>query len=189
MNSHLTIKAIFLDRDETLNHDPGYISDPELIQLKDNVVKGLTRLKELDYKFFIFSNQSGIGRKYFTIDQLNLVNQRLLDRLSEGNIQIEKIYICPHTEKDNCKCRKPEPGMLLDAMQDYEIDKEKSFIIGDRIKDIQSGSTLSIKGILVHSKVDTEEEKFCPNNLVYEARDILDAAEYIENYSFLTPLK
>ena len=171
------MKAIFLDRDETLNHDPGYINNPDIIKLKNGVVEGLTLLRDAGYTFFILTNQSGVNRGKILPEELEAVHDRLLSLLNEHGIHIEKIYFCPHVDEDKCLCRKPLPGLLEQALDEYEIDIPGSYIIGDRLRDIIPGEKYSIKGILAYRKISVDEP--VPGNFIYEAEDLLDAARHI----------
>jgi len=174
--------AVFLDRDGTLNDDPGYLKDPELVILLPGVAEGLRRLGE--YSLIIISNQSGIGREYLTEEQLGAVNFRLRDILNREGIKIEAFYHCPHLPDSGCDCRKPNPGMLLKATNDYDINLSNSFMIGDRIGDIKCGHNAGVKSILVmtgygpnsmHKRYGWSEQ---PD---YIARNMVDAADYIMN--------
>ena len=171
------MKAIFLDRDETLNHDPGYINNPDIIKLKDGVVEGLSLLGNAGYVFFILTNQSGVGRGKILPEELQAVHDRLLMILQENGIHIEKIYFCPHVDEDHCNCRKPESGLLEQAMDDYDIEIEKSYILGDRLRDIIPGEKFGMRGILVYNKISADEQR--PGNLVHAAENLEDAARFI----------
>lgn len=176
-------KIIFLDRDDTLNKDPGYISKPEQIELLPYVVEGLQLLKNMGYEFIIITNQSGIARKYFTKEDLYKVNQRLLDILSEYSIQILDIFYCPHKDEDNCNCRKPKPGLIQQALEKYKnIDIPNSWIIGDRLRDIFPGEPFHIKGVLVHTSTDDLENKLIPKNLITTKENLYQAALFIQDY-------
>ncbi|MCS7204560.1 MAG: HAD family hydrolase [Leptospiraceae bacterium] len=175
------MKVIFFDRDNTLNYDPGYLSDPDGVYLLPYVVEGLKILQKLNFQFIIITNQSGIGRGYFTEETLFKINQKLLSLLSKEGIDFLNIFYCPHTEKDNCSCRKPKPGLIHQALSLYpEIDLQQSWIIGDRISDIKTGESLSIKGILIDSSLQPDGTS--PKNLIHVARNLKDAAEFIENH-------
>ncbi|MDH5655462.1 MAG: HAD family hydrolase [Spirochaetia bacterium] len=171
------MKAVFLDRDETLNHDPGYINDPEIIKLKDSAAEGLKLLSDAGYIFFILTNQSGVGRGKILPEQLDAVHKRLLEELEKHSIHIEKIYYCPHVDEDHCTCRKPKSGLLDQALSEYEIDIEKSFLIGDRIRDIIPGEKVRMKGILVFNKIAPSDK--IPSNLIFMAENLIDAAGFI----------
>ncbi len=175
-------KIIFLDRDETLNHDPGYLRDASLVQLKDTVPEGLSLLREFGFRFVVLTNQSGVGRGVISPRELSEVNARISEILGENNIHLEKIYICPHTEKDNCNCRKPAAGLLEQAMREFNADPEHSYLVGDRMRDILPGVGTGIEGVLVPGR-ETVPEEPAPN-LIFTADSMLDAAGYILQREF-----
>jgi len=146
--------AVFLDRDGTLNEDPGYICDPELVKLFPDVGETLFRLKnKLDLLFIVISNQSGIARGLITKDQVDSVNQRINTLLNDFNVSIDSFYYCPHhpdySSSEELKCRKPSPEMVLKAAEEFQIDLSKSYFIGDSKADIECGFNASVKTILV----------------------------------------
>jgi D-glycero-D-manno-heptose 1,7-bisphosphate phosphatase len=154
-------KAIFLDRDGVLNEDPGFLHKIEDLKFYPGVIYTLIELSKTDYKIIIVTNQPGIGRGLYSELEYLAFEKEYLDRLakqSEGKIRIDKIYYCPHHPtkgigkyKKICECRKPEPGMLLNAQKDFNIDFSKSFMIGDKRSDIQAGQTVGCKTILVET--------------------------------------
>src|SRR5688572_25227207 len=115
------MKAIFLDRDGTLNTetDDEIVDSADKVWLFDDVLEGLKILAGLDYKIFIVSNQIGIARKRITVDQFNTIHKKIMDLISPSGVHIEKAYICPHEPADNCECRKPKTGMIKQALLDY----------------------------------------------------------------------
>jgi D-glycero-D-manno-heptose 1,7-bisphosphate phosphatase len=175
------MKVIFLDRDNTINDDPGYLSDPDKVRLLPNVIDGLNLLKKQNFEFIIITNQSGIGRGYFKESEMHQVNQRICELLNMADICIKDIFYCPHTDEDNCNCRKPKPGLILKALEKYpDIEIEKSWIIGDSLRDILAGEVINIKGILIHSKDQTISDY--PKNLIKIVSNLKEAAEYILKY-------
>ena len=139
-------KAVFLDRDETLNPDSGYISDPNLFHLYPWVASELKRLKDAGYLLVIVSNQSGLNRGLITPKQLTLIHAKLDTLLfQEVGIHIDHYSICPHTPDENCPCRKPKPYLILDAASQMGVDLSKSFMIGDRSTDYEAGINAKVK--------------------------------------------
>jgi D-glycero-D-manno-heptose 1,7-bisphosphate phosphatase len=172
------MSIIFLDRDNTINYDPGYLSDPNLVQILPYVIDGLKLLNNAGYEFIIITNQSGIGRGYYKEEDMHRVNQRILDILKSQNIFIKDIFFCPHTEEDQCMCRKPKPGLILQALEKYPtINLKTSWIIGDSLRDIFAGENLNIKGVLIDAETKPIEKK--PTNLIYVAKNLKEAAECI----------
>lgn len=180
-------KAIFLDRDGTLNEDPGYIGDPNLVKLLPDVTDALKILyHDLNYKLIVISNQSGIARGLLTHQSVQLVNEKISSLLEASGIKIEKFYYCPsHPEfnsADECLCRKPSPKMVFDAADEFNIDLSQSFLIGDAKTDIECGKNAGLKTILVKTGYGGEhfyqlqKENNLPN---FVAQNLLDASAYI----------
>lgn len=139
-------KAFFLDRDGVLIHDRNYLSDPAGVELCPHVAAALNLIRSHGFRIFAVSNQSGIARGYFTWEELKRVEQRIDELLALEGARIDQWYYCPHHIKGTvapyaaaCKCRKPEPGLLLAAAADHEIDLSQSFMIGDKLSDLKAG--------------------------------------------------
>lgn len=106
----------------------------------------------MGYEIIVITNQSGIGRKYFTENDFLKLTNWMIDKFNENNIKILKVYHCPHSPDENCDCRKPLPGMINQAINDFDIDLDKSWLIGDKISDIQTAINAKIKNnILINS--------------------------------------
>jgi D-glycero-D-manno-heptose 1,7-bisphosphate phosphatase len=140
--------GIFLDRDGTVIHDTGYIGDPDLVQFMPAVLPALRRFQDEGYRLVVVSNQSGIGRGVITQEQYELVARRIADRLGDHGIYTATYY-CPHSPDNRCECRKPNPFLLLRAARDLEIDLARSYMIGDRLTDIEAGAAAGCKTILL----------------------------------------
>jgi len=139
-------KAVFLDRDETLNPDPGYLNDPNLFHLFPWVPSELKKIKNAGFLLIIVSNQSGINRGLITQNQLRLIHSKLDTLLfQEAQIRIDHYAICPHMPEESCECRKPKPRLILDAAKRFKIDLSKSFMIGDRSTDYEAGVNAGLK--------------------------------------------
>jgi D-glycero-D-manno-heptose 1,7-bisphosphate phosphatase len=144
--------AIFLDRDGTINEEMGYINHPDRFKIFPFVAESIKILKEQGFKIIIVTNQSGIARGYFTEELLKEVHGRLIQYLKQKDANLDAIYYCPHhpTVGDkkyrlDCDCRKPKPGMIEKAVKEYNIDLKRSFIIGDRFKDVVFGKRMNLK--------------------------------------------
>lgn len=176
------MKVVFLDRDDTLNEDPGYLNDASRVRLLPGVAEGLQRLQAAGYQFIILTNQSGIGRGLITAEQLEAVHRQLLHLLALEGVQVLDILFCPHVPDDRCECRKPAAGLLWKALELHpQIDVGRSWMIGDRYRDLQPGLHTRvdgkiIPGILVGSK---EEPGTPPANLKYRVADLNEAADCI----------
>ena len=145
-------KVIFLDRDGVINQDYGYVYEIEKFNFIDGVFKACQYFEKLGYEIIIITNQSGIGRKYFTENDFLKLTNWMIDKFNENNIKILKVYHCPHSPDENCDCRKPLPGMINQAISDFDIDLDKSWLIGDKISDIQTALNAKIKNnILINS--------------------------------------
>ncbi|NOU60236.1 D-glycero-alpha-D-manno-heptose-1,7-bisphosphate 7-phosphatase [Marinifilum caeruleilacunae] len=155
-------KAIFLDRDGVINSDVGhyYIYRVEDFVINEGIIPSLKKFSEAGYMLFIVTNQGGVAKGIYTEDDVNKVHEHLLSILRKENITIEKIYFCPHHDSvAACQCRKPSPYFIKKAIKEYNIDPEKSFMIGDSPRDKQSAEAAGITGI----KVDANEniEAYC----------------------------
>lgn len=147
-----------LDRDGTIIKNIPYLSDPDLISFLPGAIAGLNRLVQAGFGLVIISNQSGIARGLVTPDQLNAIHTRLRKLLADEGIPISGIYYCPHHPDDRCACRKPQPGLLVNAIQDNQFDPEKSFMIGDSMVDIGFGKNAGAYTILVRTGNGKETE-------------------------------
>ena len=131
-------KAIILDRDGTLIEDKNYAYKIEDFELLDGVIEGL-KLVQNDFLFFIVTNQSGIGRGYYSIQDFQRFNNHLIHILKKQKIDILKTYFCPHLKEADCECRKPKTKFIDDIIKEFNIDIKGSWMIGDHPSDIQFG--------------------------------------------------
>lgn len=152
-------KAIFFDRDDTLIDDPGYINSPDQVKLLENVPETLNTLRAMGYKLVVVSNQSGVARGIFTEETLGKIHKRLEQLLTENGASIDRIYYCPyHPEgvipkyRRESDMRKPNPGMLLAAGKDLDIDLRESWMVGNGIIDVEAGARANCKTILLDSR-------------------------------------
>ena len=179
------IKVIFLDRDGVINVDTGYTHKIENFKLEKNAVEGLKFLQDQGYEFIITTNQSGIARGYYTEEDFWKFNDYVVSKLKGQGIRILKTYFSPyHPEKGigeykkETTCRKPGTGMLEKAFEDFKIDKQNSWMIGDKWADVKAGIDFSIKSILVKTGKGGSDEKH-KTEVNYIAEDLLDAAKFI----------
>ena len=144
-------KAIFLDRDGVINLEKkDYVKSIKEFQMIDNVPKAIATLKEKGFLVIVITNQSAINRKLLTIEVLNEIHNHLQKILKNNNTSIDYFYFCPHRPDEKCKCRKPNPGMILKAAQEHDIDMNQSFMIGDSLTDIQAAEKAGCEGILLN---------------------------------------
>lgn len=124
--------ALFIDRDGTINRDCPYCHDPTQIDIYMDAVSLIRDYRKRGYLIIVITNQSGLGRHYFSIQDLEAFNEELNRRLKELGAQFDYLYYCPHIPEDNCDCRKPKDGMIRRAVQDHGIDLDSSILAGDR---------------------------------------------------------
>ena len=173
----MTNRAVFLDRDGTIAKDVYYCSRPEDFELFPDTARAIKLLNTRGYKVIVVTNQSGVARGYFTKDVLEQIHSKMLCQLTELGARIDGIYYCPHHPDDNCKCRKPEPQMILRAAGDHDIDIKRSFIVGDKSQDIQLGHNVGCRTVLIPPEVRENESKMpLPD---YVAPDLYQAALWI----------
>jgi histidinol-phosphate phosphatase family protein len=146
------IPAVFVDRDGTIMHDADYCSDPKQVRIFPGVPEALRRLKAKGYKLIIITNQSGIGRGFFTIDQYRAVEAEVLRHLDAD--LIDATYFCPDVPGQHSSCRKPAPGMILQATREHQIDLSRSFFIGDKEVDVECGRSAGVRTIRVQTGFD-----------------------------------
>ncbi len=174
--------AVFLDRDGVLIVERDFLIDPGDIEFYPETIKALAAIKN-HYMKIVISNQSGIARGYFSSEDVERVNSEISRTLGAKGIFIDAWFFCPHGPGDGCSCRKPRPGMILDAAEKLNIDLEKSWIIGDKSSDIEAGKACGIKTIMVNTGYGGSEAGASKVNPDYTASDIGDAIEYINRSS------
>jgi D-glycero-D-manno-heptose 1,7-bisphosphate phosphatase len=183
LNSTIRAKAVFLDRDGTLNEERHYLSRPEDVVLFPGAGAALKRLQDADYRLFIVSNQSGVGRGYFTLEDAQRVNARLLELLAQDQVRIEKIYIAPEAPGAPSRGRKPSPQFLFDARDEFGLDLASSFMIGDKLIDLECGWNGGVaKCILVRTGYGQETERGISGKVnAIVVNDLAGASEWIIN--------
>ena len=140
-------KAFFLDRDGVIIRQVEYLKDPDEVELIPGAVEALREIHRRGFLAVVVSNQSGIARKRFTREELDKVQSRMYELLAAGGEKLDGFYFCPHDPHvDVCECRKPKPGMILQAARDLDIDVGASFMIGDRPADLETGIAAGCKG-------------------------------------------
>jgi D-glycero-D-manno-heptose 1,7-bisphosphate phosphatase len=142
---------VVLDRDGTLIVEAHYLSDPDRVEILDGVPEALRELAEHGWGLVVVTNQSAIGRGFFDEARLEQIHTRLRDLLHDRGVSIDAIYHCPHTPDDGCECRKPEPGMVLRAARELDMDLASCVVVGDNVCDIELGQRLGLPTILVRT--------------------------------------
>jgi D-glycero-D-manno-heptose 1,7-bisphosphate phosphatase len=183
-------RAVFLDRDGTINEEVGYLSQPENIRILPDAPDAIKLLKEAGYKVLVITNQSGVARGYYTEDDVQLINKKINEHLMQSGASIDGFFYCPHHPDGiiaeysyACKCRKPEGGMVLEAADKFNLDLTKSFIIGDKLSDLQMAESLGARAVLVLTGYGKREMEKYRNNSSFEihyiAKNLLNAAHWI----------
>lgn len=149
--------TVFLDRDGTLNYDPGYLSAAAELKLLAGVGPALARLKRAGARLVVVTNQSGVGRGIFTLKDLEAIHARLEDLLEQEAVALDAIYFCPHHPDDGCRCRKPEVGMVERAVSELQVDLRRSYLIGDHVRDMQLANRIGAKSILLTTELVDEQ--------------------------------
>jgi D-glycero-D-manno-heptose 1,7-bisphosphate phosphatase len=170
-------KAVFLDRDGVINIEKEYLYKIEDFEYTTRLFEALKSFEQNGYKLFIITNQSGIGRGYYSEKQFRDLTKWMIEDFKKRSIIIEAVSYCPHTPDDNCNCRKPNPKMILDLSKTYNIDLKKSWLIGDKESDIKSALNAGIENtILVKTghKIDENntEAKYIRNS-VFDTIDLI----------------
>ena len=156
----MSIKTIFLDRDGVINKDTNYLFRIEDFEFISGVFEACNYFKILGYKIIIITNQSGIGRGYFTSNDFLIINQWMIEQFKKNGVTILDIFHCPHLPESKCDCRKPKPGMFIKAKNKYDINMDKSWMIGDSERDIKAANLAGIKKtILVRSGSKINDSK------------------------------
>jgi D-glycero-D-manno-heptose 1,7-bisphosphate phosphatase len=163
--------AVFLDRDGTIMREVEYCSDPNAIEVFDGVVESLRQLKKAGFKLFVITNQSGIGRGYFSDEQYRAVEKELGRRL--GADLLDATYYCPDKPDAGSKRRKPSPEMVFEAAREHRVNLASSFFVGDKPLDIECGKNAGVRTILVQTGYGGD----CAPDWI--ARDISEAAQII----------
>ncbi|MFZ1220731.1 MAG: HAD family hydrolase [Chthoniobacterales bacterium] len=166
--------AIFLDRDGTLMRDVDYCGNPDDVEVFPEAPVALRRLKEAGYKLVIVTNQSGIGRGYFTEADYKAVEVEFIRQIGEG--LIDASYYSPDLPDSNSLRRKPGPGMIFEAQRDHRLDLRRSFLVGDKASDIACGRNAGVRTILVQTGYGAGEAS---SGADWIARDLTEAVEII----------
>ena len=141
--------TIFLDRDGTLNPDPGYIRSPDQFDLFPGVAQALSRLKQAGARLIVVTNQSGVGRGFLSAGDLDGIHAKLRYLLGEAGVSLDAIYACPHHPDEGCNCRKPNRGLIDQAVDEQRVDLTRSYLIGDHARDMELAKRVGSRSILV----------------------------------------
>jgi len=173
-------RAVFLDRDGALIEEREYLSRPEQVALFPGVAKALRRLRDHSFRLILVSNQSGVGRGYFTLEDVARVNARLQELLAPDGAALDKIYIAPEAPDQPSRGRKPSPQFLFDARDEFGLDLAQSYMVGDKIIDLECGWNAGVKkSILVRTGYGARSEKSADPSRALVVDDVAAAADWI----------
>ncbi len=175
--------AIFLDRDGTVNVEVNYLKSPDELRLIPGVAESIGRLRTGGYAVIVITNQSGIARRYFSLETLDAIHQRLHDELARRGTCVDAIYACTHHPDENCDCRKPRSSLYLRAAREHQIDLGRSLMIGDKDTDLLAARNLNMPSILVRTGFGAAQvaavTQWTDYQPVYIADDLADATNWI----------
>lgn len=175
-------QAVFLDRDGTLIEDRDYLRNPEDVLIFPTVAPALKQLQRAGFNLFIVSNQSGVGRGYFTMADVDKVNQHLLQALGGQGVRVERVYVAPEAPDAPSRGRKPSPQFLFDARDEFGLDLAHSYMIGDKLADLECGWNAGVKKcLLVRTGYGAELERSSADKLrsAVVVKDLAEATQWI----------
>ncbi len=175
----MAIKTIFLDRDGVINEEINYLYQIENFKFIDGVFEACLHFQKLNYKIIIVSNQSGIARGYYSENDYKRLTTWMLDQFCQKNISVLDTFYCPHGPDSKCNCRKPKPGMLIDAKYKHNIIMEESWMIGDKETDISAANIAGIKKtILVKSGHENDELNSNARHIINSIKESIDVISF-----------
>jgi D-glycero-D-manno-heptose 1,7-bisphosphate phosphatase len=175
-------RAVFLDRDGTIIAEKEYLHKVEDVEILSGAGAALKRLQDAGFQLFVVSNQSGVGRGYFTLADVEKVNAHTRRELARAGIRLQKIYVAPEAPEAPSRGRKPSPQFLFDAREEYSLDLGQSYMVGDKLIDLECGWNAGVrKCLLVRTGYGAELERSSPGKLgsAVVVDDLLAAAEWI----------
>jgi UDP-glucose 4-epimerase len=180
--SKLRRRAVFLDRDGTLNEDPGYLSHPDQLKLLPGVPEAVAALKRAGYLPVVISNQSGVNRGLIMPEDLPRIHDRLNSLLRSEGAVVQEFYLCFHKPEEGCDCRKPQPGLILAASKELGLDLAKSYMIGDKISDVEVGINAGLRGSLLLRTGEGRkaEAELKPGQASFIANSLTEAVDWIQ---------
>ena len=175
----MSIKTIFLDRDGVINKDINYLYNINDFIFIDGIFEACQYFRKLEYQIIIITNQSGIARGFYNTQDFQALTQWMLNQFKEKGIQILDIFYCPHGPKSNCGCRKPQPGMILEAKNKHNINLKLSWMIGDNETDIKAARNSGISNKILLSESDSNIINQNHSIAAFEISSIKHAKEII----------
>lgn len=150
-------KAIFLDRDGVINKNHSdYVKDISELEILSNVEKSIKLLRDYGFIILVITNQSAINRGLTSDTKVQQIHDNIQNHLKTNNTYIDKFYYCPHRPDENCDCRKPQPGLILKAVDEFDIDLQKSWLIGDSESDIKAANAVNCRSIKIEPGLNLE---------------------------------
>ncbi len=172
--------VVVLDRDGTINVERHYLADPAQVELIAGAAEGLRRLRDLGLELIVVTNQSGVGRGYFSANTLAAIHARLVECLAAEGVELAGIYVCPHVPAAGCRCRKPGPELLEHAARERGFDPRAAFVIGDKASDVEMGRRAGSTTLLVRTGYGAEVAGAGDVTADYVVEDLREAARVIE---------
>jgi D-glycero-D-manno-heptose 1,7-bisphosphate phosphatase len=172
-------KVVILDRDGTIVIDRGYLSDPARLEFEPGAAEGMKWLYSRGYRLVVITNQSGVGRGFFTIERLEAMNERLHVMVEEAGAKLEGIYFCPHAPNDGCACRKPALGLMTRAASELGFDPASAIMIGDKESDMEFGRRAGATTILIAADASAAHVRTQPDII---APNLMEAAKAVSQY-------
>ena len=183
--------AVFLDRDGTVNVEVNYLSSPDQLRLIPGAAEAIARLRAAGFAVIVVTNQSGIARRFFTLETLDAIHQKLHDELARCGASLDAIYACTHHPDENCACRKPRGDLYLRAAFEHDIDLGRSLMIGDKDTDLLAARNLNMPSILVRTGFGADQlsavAQWSDYRPLYIADDLSDATDWVLNHYLSAP--
>ena len=176
-------KFVALDRDGTIIVERRYLSSPDQVELLPGAAAGLRAMRALGLGLVLVTNQSALARGYFDMARLEATHDRLRELLAAEDVQLDGIYVCPHVPEDGCDCRKPLPGLLLQASREFGFDAADALVIGDKPCDIELGQAVGATTLLVRTGYGAEHEAARTVIPDHVADDLVEAANFAARWS------
>lgn len=174
-------RYILLDRDGTIIEDKHYLSDPDGVELLPGAVEGLRAMRDMGFGLAVLTNQSGVGRGYYSEESVQACNRRMADLLAAHDIILDGVFHCPHEPERQCDCRKPAPGLMIKAAETLGFNPRESYMVGDKIADMGVGKNTGAITILVRTGKGAAEEAQCREVADHVVDDLSAAAGLIRS--------
>ena len=171
-------RVALLDRDGTIIVERNYLADPKGVELLPHAARGLRALRDAGFRLVLVTNQSGVGRGYFSMQTVDDIHDALQRKLAAEGVTLDAIYVCPHTPEQSCNCRKPETGLVLKAAGDLKFEPREAVVIGDKPCDVELAEKIGATSVLVKTGYGTNFVGLLKADLV--AEDLEDAARQLQ---------